>query len=263
MPTRARLCLRRRATSRSTCGRSATRAIHGGGALYPPDSPLLQKNALAAYDVSHARPWGWQVPAYCWTKVDRLGRAGDSGDSRCCLGVWEQIACAISSLASDCTDLHRAHDGAAGLGSRAQGAIPARRLHAAEQIVAGARSLHPHRVQRHLRACSGSLRCWDCPPSLTCLLWPTVLVGFLRLSIRHFLFGQCEGRDLWQTPLLPVHLIVQALHVWRGCAGAVARRRSAARCGTLAVAKIVARWSLFTLHLLIMRGRIHDAAHHR
>ena len=26
-----------------------------------------------------------------------------------------------------------------------------------------------------------------------------------------FLFGQCEGRDLWQTPLLPVHLIVQTL----------------------------------------------------
>ncbi len=43
-------------------------AVHGGGAAYPLDSPLLQENALAAYDVSHARPWGWQVPAYCWTK---------------------------------------------------------------------------------------------------------------------------------------------------------------------------------------------------
>src|SRR5438309_10003372 len=43
-------------------------ALHGGGAIYPSDSPLLQKNTLAAYDVSHARPWGWQVPAYCWTK---------------------------------------------------------------------------------------------------------------------------------------------------------------------------------------------------
>lgn len=26
-----------------------------------------------------------------------------------------------------------------------------------------------------------------------------------------FLFGQAEGRDLWQSPLLPVHLVVQAL----------------------------------------------------
>ena len=43
------------------------------------------------------------------------------------------------------------------------------------------------------------------------LLWPTVLVGFCRGVYTAFLFGQCEGRDLWQTPLLPAHLIVQAL----------------------------------------------------
>jgi formate-dependent nitrite reductase membrane component NrfD len=43
------------------------------------------------------------------------------------------------------------------------------------------------------------------------LLWPTVLVGFCTAAYTAFLFGQCEGRDLWQTPLLPVHLIVQAL----------------------------------------------------
>jgi formate-dependent nitrite reductase membrane component NrfD len=38
-----------------------------------------------------------------------------------------------------------------------------------------------------------------------------VLVGLLAAVYTAFLFGQCEGRDLWQTPLLPVHLIVQAL----------------------------------------------------
>jgi formate-dependent nitrite reductase membrane component NrfD len=43
------------------------------------------------------------------------------------------------------------------------------------------------------------------------LLWPTVLVGFCAAAYTAFLFGQCEGRDLWQTPLLPSHLIVQAL----------------------------------------------------
>jgi len=43
------------------------------------------------------------------------------------------------------------------------------------------------------------------------LLWPTVIVGFLAAAYTAFLFGQCEGRDLWQTPLLTVHLIVQAL----------------------------------------------------
>jgi len=38
-----------------------------------------------------------------------------------------------------------------------------------------------------------------------------VLVGFCAAAYTAFLFAQCEGRDLWQTPLLPVHLIVQAL----------------------------------------------------
>ena len=61
--------------------------IHGGGALYPPDSPLLQKNALAAYDVSHARPWGWQVPAYCWTKAIGSGALAIPAIAML-IGVW-------------------------------------------------------------------------------------------------------------------------------------------------------------------------------
>ena len=42
--------------------------VPGGGAAYLPDSPLLQRNALAAYDVAHSRPWDWFVPLYCWLK---------------------------------------------------------------------------------------------------------------------------------------------------------------------------------------------------
>jgi formate-dependent nitrite reductase membrane component NrfD len=38
-----------------------------------------------------------------------------------------------------------------------------------------------------------------------------VIVGFAAAVYTAFLFGQCEGRDLWQTPLLPAHLFVQAL----------------------------------------------------
>jgi len=43
------------------------------------------------------------------------------------------------------------------------------------------------------------------------LLWPAVVSGFLAAGYTAFLFGQCEGRDLWQTPLLPVHFVLQAL----------------------------------------------------
>src|ERR1700722_18272475 len=104
--------------------------VHGGGAIYPPDSPLLQKNALAAYDVAHARPWGWQVPAYCWTRA--IGRGPD----------------ARFGFIDDCVAVYCADNGAAGLGSGAQDAVSARGVHAAEAVVAGGRRIHPDRVQR-------------------------------------------------------------------------------------------------------------------
>ncbi len=82
------------------------------------------------------------------------------------------------------------------------------------------------------------------------LLWPTVLAGFFAAVYTAFLFGQCEGRDLWQTPLLPVHLIVQALM----CGAAVLALLPSAAGGsaeTLAVAKEALAFSLI-LHLLIV-----------
>jgi formate-dependent nitrite reductase membrane component NrfD len=39
--------------------------------------------------------------------------------------------------------------------------------------------------------------------------WSAVGGGVLAAVYTAFLFGQCEGRDLWQTPLLPLHLLVQ------------------------------------------------------
>jgi formate-dependent nitrite reductase membrane component NrfD len=51
----------------------------------------------------------------------------------------------------------------------------------------------------------------DYPNVSAALIWPTILAGFLAAVYTAFLFGQCEGRDLWQTPLLAPHLIVQTL----------------------------------------------------
>ncbi len=41
--------------------------------------------------------------------------------------------------------------------------------------------------------------------------WPAVVLGALAAIYSGFLFGQAEGRDFWQTPLLPVHLLVQSV----------------------------------------------------
>jgi formate-dependent nitrite reductase membrane component NrfD len=43
------------------------------------------------------------------------------------------------------------------------------------------------------------------------LLWPGGLGAMLAAIYTGFLFGQAKGRDLWLSPALPVHLLVQAL----------------------------------------------------
>jgi len=43
------------------------------------------------------------------------------------------------------------------------------------------------------------------------LLWPGVVLAVLSAVYTAFLFAQAEGRDLWQSTLLPWHLFVQAV----------------------------------------------------
>jgi formate-dependent nitrite reductase membrane component NrfD/ferredoxin len=43
------------------------------------------------------------------------------------------------------------------------------------------------------------------------LIWPGVVLAILTAVYTAFLFAQAEGRDLWQSALLPGHLFVQAL----------------------------------------------------
>jgi len=87
------------------------------------------------------------------------------------------------------------------------------------------------------------------------LLWPTVIVGFLAAVYTAFLFGQCEGRDLWQTPLLPAHLAVQAVL----CGSAVLALIPPALGGGSQPVGSVAAHTLaicLGLHLLMLLGEI-------
>ena len=227
-------------------------SVHGGGALYPSDSPLLQRNALAAYDVSHARPWGWQVPAYCWTKSIGSG----------VLAV-PAIAMALGRLSGD-----RVRDIV--LSTLAL-------LFTALTTVLLVWDLdHPERFLRVvltpqskswlargafiLIAYSGLCSVFWLASILgyasvvTALLWPTVLLGFGAASYTAFLFGQCEGRDLWQTPLLPVHLIVQALL----CGSATLALLPGRLGGSPQAVSVAARTLVITLalHLLMILGEV-------
>lgn len=183
--------------------------VHGGGAAYPPDSPLLQKNTLAAYDVSHARPWGWQVPAYCWTKSIGSGALAVSaiGMALGRLSADRTLDITLSSVAlvfTALTTILLVWD----LEHKARFLRVVFTPQSKSWLARGAFILIAYSTLCGVFWLASVLSYLS---FASALLWPTVIVGFFAASYTAFLFGQCEGRDLWQSPLLAVHLIVQAL----------------------------------------------------
>lgn len=184
-------------------------AVLGGGAIYPPDHPLLQPNAVAAYDVSHARPWGWQVPAYCWTKSIGAGALavpaiamllGRLSGNR----VRDIALATVALLFTALTTVLLVWD----LDHKERFLRVVFTPQSRSWLARGAFILIAYSGFCGVFWLAAVL---GLPLMTSVLLWPTVLVGFCAAAYTAFLFGQCEGRDLWQTPLLPAHLIVQAL----------------------------------------------------
>jgi formate-dependent nitrite reductase membrane component NrfD len=227
-------------------------AVLGGGAAYPPDHPLLQKDALAAYDVSHARPWGWQVPAYCWTKsigsgvlaVPAIGMAlGRLSGNR----VRDIVLATVALLFTALTTVLLVWD----LDHKERFLRVVFTPQSKSWLARGAFILIAYSGLCGvfwLSAVAGF------SVATLFLLWPTVLVGFCAAAYTAFLFGQCEGRDLWQTPLLPAHLIVQALL----CGSAVMALLPKAVGGStqalsFAISTLVVS---LVLHLLMLLGEV-------
>jgi Fe-S-cluster-containing dehydrogenase component/formate-dependent nitrite reductase membrane component NrfD len=226
--------------------------VHGGGALYPPDSPLLQRNALAAYDVSHARPWGWQVPAYCWTKsigsgvlavpaiAVALGRL--SGDR-----VRDITLSTLALIFTALTTVLLVWD----LDHKERFLRVVLRPQSKSWLARGAFVLIAYSGLCGVFWLSAIARL---PAITSILLWPVVVVGFLAAAYTAFLFGQCEGRDLWQTRLLAPHLIVQALL----CGAAVLALLPDAVGGSARVLSVAVRALIIGqgLHLLMVLGEV-------
>jgi Fe-S-cluster-containing dehydrogenase component/formate-dependent nitrite reductase membrane component NrfD len=183
--------------------------IQGGGASILPDSPFLQRDVLAAYDVAHARPWGWQVPVYFWFKsigsgllaLPAIGMAlgilpaNRSRDIVLSTLALVLIAATVVMLVSDLSLKHRFFKVLASPPHRSW-------------VSRGAFLLVLYTI---LCAAFWVGAVAGLPGLSAGLLWPTVPAGMLTAAYTAFLFGQCEGRDLWQTPLLPAHLVVQTL----------------------------------------------------
>jgi formate-dependent nitrite reductase membrane component NrfD len=227
--------------------------VAGGGAIYSPNSPYLQPDALAAYDVSHRRPWDWLVPLYCWSKSIAGG----------VLAV-PAVAVALKWLPRD-----RLRDIA--LSSIALIFIAVTLVALIGDLARKERFFYILRfpqLRSWLSLGSFILMAYTllCGPLWVSelanyssvsglLLWPAVGSGFLAVVYTASLFGQCEGRDLWQTPLLPLHLLVQSLI----SSAAVLALLPIAWGGGTPQSNAVAAGSLsvfMVLHLLLVAGEL-------
>ena len=196
--------------------------------------------ARKAYDVSHITPWGWKVAAYLWTKSIGAGVPliaaillifGFSG--RSALLDWgAPLAGAIFTAITAVlliADLKRP--------DRFHYLILKGNLDS--WLVRGAYVLQLFGALAGLWFLAGV---FDIGGALPALWWLTGLAAIGAAGYTAFLFGQCEGRDLWQSPLFLWHLLSQAAICGAGVLAALGFLGGAGR-GTLTppvVALIVA-----------------------
>ena len=194
-----------------------TRPRLGGG---PPGHDTGQVVARTAYTTEHPAPWKGKVSAYLVTKAVS-GRGAHGGRAR-----WSSPATPTSGAWSASAPLRSSRwcfaavTGAlliADLRQPRRFALIFLRPQWGSWLVRGAFILAGYGVAGARCGCSAGCSTsptwsgsWRCRPRC----WPPGRPGYTA-----FLFGQCEGRDLWQTPLLLPILLAQAVAAGAGGAG--------------------------------------------
>jgi len=186
------------------------RAMSAARPARPVAEPIdLLRLARTVYDVGHpAAPWGGRVSAYLWTKSVAAGALG---------------------LASFGTIL------GAAAGGHLTGVVAPVLALVFLAVTAALLVLDLKRPDRFLYLLlkpnwrswlvlgafiligfGGVAAAWLAAgwagnlPALRLLAWPAVLLSAGAAGYSAFLFGQAEGRDFWQSPLLLPHLLVAA-----------------------------------------------------
>ena len=166
--------------------------------------------ARTVYDVAHPeRPWGWKVAAYLWTKsiaagaflVASLGLAAGLLTADALVGLAVPVIGLAFLLLTSLLlvwDLKR----------------PERFLYLLFKpnprswLVLGGFILFAAGLLGFLWLLAGLV---SSLVALQVLAWPVAAVAAATAGYSAFLFGQAEGRDFWQSPLLLPHLLVAAL----------------------------------------------------
>ena len=177
--------------------------------------------ALLSYDIAHSIPWDWRVSLYTWTK----GIAAGSYLVAALLvvfGYFYQPDLGISLTGANASPLWLwVAPVLSGVFLAATGALliwdlehPARfymiftRPQWRSWLVKGAFVIAGYSLVLALHFFSVLLNNTTLPLPL---IIPGVPLAVLTAVYTAYLFAQAKARDLWQNPLLPPHLFVQAL----------------------------------------------------
>jgi Fe-S-cluster-containing dehydrogenase component/formate-dependent nitrite reductase membrane component NrfD len=217
--------------------------------------------ALLSYDVPHRAPWDWRVSLYTWTKGIASG------------AYLAPLLLVLAGLLDRSSPLWAwAAPVLAGFFLAATGGLliwdlehPRRfymiftRPQWRSWLVRGAMLIGAYTVVLVLHFLASLL---GRRPVHDVLIVPGLPIAVMAAVYTAYLYAQAKARDLWQNPLLPPQLLVQAL-----LGGAAVLLPVAARCYPTAVAPLAWTTAAVTLaHLLFVWGEAtlaHPTAHAR
>jgi len=185
-----------------------------------PLDPITQ--ARTTLDTAHPRPWGWRVTTYLWTKAVGAGAmmlatlaqlfgiplGGLAAVVAPALGV-AGIAITGGLLVWDLKRPERFYFIVTKPNPRSW-------LFWGSVALAVGAALFGVWLLLGVAVAIGLVGADTAAPAFTALSVPTFLAAVMVTGYTGFLFNQAEGRDLWQSPLLFWHLIVQAVGVGAG-----------------------------------------------
>ncbi len=184
-----------------------------------PGDPVSQ--ARLTYNTSHPRPWGWKVWTYLWTKSIA---AGALIVGALVLLMTSDRSLMLTTIAPLVTEVFLVITAALLIWDlkrpdRFLFLLDPRKINRRSWLALGGIFLTLGAAVGGLWFLAGAvteLGWGDFSGVLVPLAWLAIPAGAMTAGYTAFLFGQAEGRDLWQSPVLFWHLLAQAVMVGAG-----------------------------------------------
>ena len=167
-------------------------------------------NALVTYDVPHRAPWDWRVSAYTWTKGIAAGAyivpllLIALGVMSPASALWQWAAPIVAGVFLAITGVLLIWD----LEHPERFYYIFTKAHGRSWLVRGGVIITTYAavLAAHFAATLTRARIWQ-----DAAMWPGAPLAILTAVYTAYLFAQARGRDLWQSALLPPHLLAQTM----------------------------------------------------